>query len=167
MVTKISHIYVYILQYRFMISLFFINEVYCISVKMYLNIFGEHAINCKEFPDFKYKLDFIRDATFYIYRRTKVFVKNEAPVSFLFYLLVGRSTLRSAYVMMCRWVSGKHVYERIWVGIHHCAIGDRELLWWDQLPLKPCQTNDQTWKNVRCFYIICVWHIYLYNTRCS
>jgi len=99
-----------ILRYRFMISLFPIDELCHVCCKMCLNIFGEHAVHCKELLDFKNKHDFVRDAFFDIYRRTRVSVKKEAHVNFLTNPLDKRSTPMPTDVMVYEWVRGKHAY---------------------------------------------------------
>jgi len=97
-----------ILRYRLMIPLFPIDEVCPVCRKACLDIFGEHAVHCKELPGFKYKHDFVRDVLFDIFKRAEISVKKEAPVNFLTDPLDRRSTLRHADVMVYGWVSGKH-----------------------------------------------------------
>jgi len=65
-----------------------------------LDTFGEKAIHCKDFCGFKYKLDFVRDVPFYIFRRAEVYAKKEAPVNFWFDPQDERSTFRPTYVMV-------------------------------------------------------------------
>jgi len=97
-----------ILRYRLMIPLFPIDEVCSVCRKVCLDTFEEHAIHCKEFPDFKYRHDFVRDVLFDIFRRAGVSMKKEALVNFLTDPLDRRSTLRPADVMVYGWVGGKH-----------------------------------------------------------
>jgi hypothetical protein len=91
--------YCTIFRYRLMIPLFLIDEVVC--RKACLNTFGEHAVHCKELPDFKYRHDFVRDVFFYILRQAGV---SAASVNFLTNPLDRRSTLRPTNVMMYEWV---------------------------------------------------------------
>nr|GEV28544.1 auxilin-like protein [Tanacetum cinerariifolium] len=46
-----------IYMYRLMNHLFPIDEPYLLCRKIYLDSFGEHAVNCKELPGFKYRHD--------------------------------------------------------------------------------------------------------------
>ena len=73
-----------------------------------MDTFGEHAVYCKEFLDFKYINDFVKDVLFDIFRRARISVKKEAPVNFLTDPLDRRSTLRPADVIVYGWVGGKH-----------------------------------------------------------
>nr|GEX68040.1 putative reverse transcriptase domain-containing protein [Tanacetum cinerariifolium] len=68
-----------ILKYRLMILLFLVDAICRVCRKACLDSFGEHAVDCKELPGFKYRHD-----------------------------MVGRSTLRPADVLVFRWVGGKH-----------------------------------------------------------
>ena len=79
-----------------MITLF---EVCHVCRKVCLDTVGEHVVHCKEFPGFKYRHDFVRDALFDIFRQARVFVKKETHVN-LSYPLDGRSTLRPTNVMV-------------------------------------------------------------------
>jgi hypothetical protein len=73
------------------------------------NKFGEYAVHCREFSDFKYRHDFVRDVLFDVFKRACVSVKKEAPMNFLIDPLEGRSsTLRSTDILVYRWVGGKH-----------------------------------------------------------
>ncbi|AES98021.1 transmembrane protein, putative [Medicago truncatula] len=74
------------LRYRFMISLFPIDEVCPVCRKACLDTFGEHVVYCKE---------------------VGISVKKEAPVNFLTDPLDRRSTLRHADVMVYGWLGGK------------------------------------------------------------
>lgn len=82
-----------IFRYRLMIPLFSIDDVCHVCRKACLDTFGEHAVHCKELPDFKYRHDFVRGVLFDIFRRAGVSVKKEAPVNFLTGPLDRRSTL--------------------------------------------------------------------------
>jgi hypothetical protein len=68
-----------------MILLFPIDEVCSVCRKACLYTFGEHAIHCKELPNFKYKHEFVRDAFFYIFRRAGVYTSEEGGVCELSY----------------------------------------------------------------------------------
>ncbi|GJS68950.1 putative reverse transcriptase domain-containing protein [Tanacetum coccineum] len=97
-----------ILKYRLMIPLFLVDAICPVCRKACLESFGEHVVHCKELPGFKYRHDMVRDVFFYICRRVGISAKKEAPVNFLIDPSDGRSTLRSAAVLVFRWVGGKH-----------------------------------------------------------
>jgi hypothetical protein len=61
-----------------MIPLFSKDEVCPVCRKACLDTFGEHAIYCRELPDFKYRHDLVRDVLFDIFRRAGISVKKEA-----------------------------------------------------------------------------------------
>jgi hypothetical protein len=82
-----------------MIPLFLIDEVCPICRKACLDNFGEHVVHCRELPGFKYRHDFSRDVRFDVFRRAGISAKKRKD---------GRSTLRSADVMVYEWVGGKH-----------------------------------------------------------
>ncbi|MFS7972511.1 putative exostosin [Helianthus anomalus] len=69
--------------------------------KACLDKYGEHALHCRELPGFKYRHDFVRDASMDILRRAGISAKKEAPVNFLTDPSKGRSTLRPADVLVC------------------------------------------------------------------
>ena len=89
-----------ILRYRLMIPLFSNDEACPVCRKVWLETLGEHVVHCKEFPDFNYKHDFVRDLLFDIFRRAGVPVKKEVLVNFLTDTLDRRSTLRYADAMV-------------------------------------------------------------------
>ena len=91
-----------------MIPLFPIDEVCPVCRKVCLDTFGEHAVHCKELPDFKYRHDFVRDVLFDIFRRAEISVKKEALVNFLTNPLDRSSTPSPADIMVYGWVGGKH-----------------------------------------------------------
>nr|GEZ62087.1 putative reverse transcriptase domain-containing protein [Tanacetum cinerariifolium] len=64
--------------------------------------------HCKELPGFKYQHDMVRDVFFDICRRAGISARKYAPVNFLTDLSDGRSTLRTADVLVFGWVGGKH-----------------------------------------------------------
>jgi hypothetical protein len=57
-----------ILKYRLMIHLFPIDEVCPVCRKACLDNFGDHAVHCRELPDFKYRHNFVRDVLFDVFR---------------------------------------------------------------------------------------------------
>nr|GEX28100.1 auxilin-like protein [Tanacetum cinerariifolium] len=61
-----------------------------------LDLFGEHAVHCKELSGFKYRHDMVRDVRFAICRRAGISAKKEARVNFLIDPSDGRSTLKPA-----------------------------------------------------------------------
>ncbi|KAK2435305.1 hypothetical protein QL285_020378 [Trifolium repens] len=91
-----------------MIPLFPVDEVCPVCRKACLDKFGEHAVHCRELPDFKYRHDLVRDVLFDVFKRAEVSVKKEASVNFLTDPLEGRSTLRPTDVLVYDWVGGKH-----------------------------------------------------------
>jgi len=97
-----------IFRYRLMIPLFSIGEACHVCRKVCLDTFGEHTIQYKELPGFKYRHDVVRDILFDIFRRARISVKKEAHVNFMTNPLDKRSSLRFADVMVYRWVGGKH-----------------------------------------------------------
>ncbi|KAK2421138.1 hypothetical protein QL285_031796 [Trifolium repens] len=97
-----------ILKYRLMIPLFPADKVSPVCRKACLDRFGEHAVHCRELPGIKYRHDFVRDVLFDFFKRAGISVKKEAPVNFLTDPLEGRSTLRSADILVYGWVGGKH-----------------------------------------------------------
>jgi hypothetical protein len=52
-----------------MIQLFPIDELCLVCRMAGLDTFEEHAVHCKELPDFKYNHDFVRDVLFDICRQ--------------------------------------------------------------------------------------------------
>ncbi|KAJ0500679.1 putative exostosin [Helianthus annuus] len=50
-----------ILEYRLMVPLFPVDDSCPVCQKACLDSFGEHAVRCKELPDFKYRHDLVRD----------------------------------------------------------------------------------------------------------
>jgi hypothetical protein len=104
------------------------------------NIFGEHAVHCRELPDFKYRHDLVRDVLFDIFRCAEISVKKEAPVNFLTYPQEGRLTLRPSDGMVYGWVGGKHTCVDL-TGVSSlwdCELG---ILLWDGLPSKLLQAK--------------------------
>ena len=99
-----------ILRYRLIIPLFLIDKVCTVCCKTCLYTFGEHAIHCKELPDFKYKHTFVCDVLFDIFKRSGISIKKEALVNFLIDPLDRKSILKPTYVMVYGWVGGKHAY---------------------------------------------------------
>ncbi|GJW89039.1 putative reverse transcriptase domain-containing protein [Tanacetum coccineum] len=97
-----------ILKYRLMIPLFLVDAICPVCRKACLESFGEHVVHYKELPGFKYRHDMVRDVLFDICRRVGISAKKEAPMNFLIDPSDGRSTLRSAAVLVFRWVGGKH-----------------------------------------------------------
>jgi len=91
-----------------MILIFFIDDMCTICHKTWLNTFIEHVNYCKEFLDFKYNHDFVRNVLFYIFRRTGVLVKKETLVNFLTDPQDRKLILRSANVVVYGCVGGKH-----------------------------------------------------------
>jgi hypothetical protein len=87
-----------------MIPLFFIDEICPVCRKVRLDQFGEHAVHCREFPNFKYRHDFVRDVLCDIFQRAEVSVKKEAHVNFLTDPQERRSTLRLADVLVYGWI---------------------------------------------------------------
>ncbi|GKE87673.1 hypothetical protein Tco_1565148 [Tanacetum coccineum] len=71
-----------ILKYRLMIPLFPVDAICLVCRKACLDSFGEHAVHCKELSGFKYRHDMGRDE--------------------------GRSTHRTADVLVFGYVGGKH-----------------------------------------------------------
>nr|GEW84569.1 auxilin-like protein [Tanacetum cinerariifolium] len=94
-----------ILKYRLMILLFSVDAIGPVCCKACLDSFGEHVVHCKELSGFKYRHDMV---LFYIGRRVGISAKKEAPVNFITNPSDGRSTLRSADVLVFGWVEGKH-----------------------------------------------------------
>ncbi|KAK2429154.1 hypothetical protein QL285_027614 [Trifolium repens] len=84
-----------ILKYRLVIPLFPADEVCPVCRKACLDRFWEHAVHCRELPGFKYRHNFVCDVLFYVCKRAGVSVK-------------GRSTPRSAGILVYGWVGGKH-----------------------------------------------------------
>ena len=72
-----------ILKYRLMIPLFPVDEICPVCRKACLDSFGEHAVQCKELPGFKYRHDFVRDVFFYVCGGAWISANKEAPVNFL------------------------------------------------------------------------------------
>lgn len=99
-----------ILRYRLMIPLIFIDEVCPIYCKTYLDIFGEHTIYCKEFPNFKYRYDFVRDALFDLFRRAEIYVKTTMLMNYLTDPQEGISTLKPTNVLMYNLVGEKYAF---------------------------------------------------------
>nr|GEV09763.1 putative reverse transcriptase domain-containing protein [Tanacetum cinerariifolium] len=97
-----------ILKYRLMISLFSIDAICPVWRRACLDSFGEHAVHCKELSGFKHRHDMVRDVFFDICRHAGISAKKEALVNFLTDPSDGRSTLRSADVLVFGWVGGKH-----------------------------------------------------------
>ncbi|MCI14181.1 auxilin-like protein, partial [Trifolium medium] len=91
-----------ILKYRLMIPLFLIDEVCPVCRKACLDNFGDHAVHCRELPNFKYSMT-LSEISFLI-----VLGAREAPVNFLTDPQKGQSTLRPTDVMVYGWVGGKH-----------------------------------------------------------
>jgi hypothetical protein len=87
-----------------MIPLFPLDEVCPICRKLCLDQFGEHAVYCRELPDFKYMHDFVRDVLCDIFKCLDVFVKKEASVNLLNDPHEGRSTLRHANILVYSWI---------------------------------------------------------------
>ncbi|GJX09420.1 hypothetical protein Tco_0199279 [Tanacetum coccineum] len=100
--------YCTILKYRLIIQLFPVDEICLVCRKACLDSFGEHAVHYKELLGFKYRHDMVRDVIFDVCRRARISAKKEAHVNFLTDPLDGRSTLRSAGVLIFGWVGGKH-----------------------------------------------------------
>ncbi|MFS7924544.1 putative exostosin [Helianthus anomalus] len=97
-----------ILKYRLMIPMFPNDETCPVCRKACLDKYGEHALNCRELPGFKYRHDFVRDALMDILRRAGISAKKEALVNFLTDPSEGRSTLRPTDVLVFGWEGGKH-----------------------------------------------------------
>ncbi|GAU36630.1 hypothetical protein TSUD_387820 [Trifolium subterraneum] len=87
-----------------MIPIFPKDEICPVCRKACLDIFGEHAVHCRELPSFKYRHDLVRDVLFDIFKRAGISVKKEAPVNFLTDPQEARSTLRPADVLVFGWV---------------------------------------------------------------
>ncbi|KAJ0457724.1 hypothetical protein HanIR_Chr15g0776981 [Helianthus annuus] len=60
--------YLPILKYHLMILMFPNDETCPVCRKACLDKYGEHALHCREFPGFKYRHDFVRDALMDILR---------------------------------------------------------------------------------------------------
>ncbi|KAK1417278.1 hypothetical protein QVD17_26404 [Tagetes erecta] len=90
-----------------MISLFPVDEPCPVCRKVCLDAFGDHAVHCKELPGFKYRHDLVRDVLCDILKRAGISAKKEAPVNFLTDPLEGRSTLRSADILVFGWSGGE------------------------------------------------------------
>ncbi|KAM0018007.1 putative exostosin [Helianthus debilis subsp. tardiflorus] len=97
-----------ILKYRLMIPMYPEDETCPICRKACMDIYGEHAVHCKELPGFKYRHDWVRDVLGNILRRAGISAKKEAPVNFLTDPMEGRSTLRPADLLVFGWAGGKH-----------------------------------------------------------
>ncbi|GAU39704.1 hypothetical protein TSUD_274980 [Trifolium subterraneum] len=113
-----------ILKYRLMIPLFLADELCPVCRKACLDRFGEHAVHCRELPNFKYRHDFVRDVLFDVFKRAGISVKKEAPVNFLTDPLEGRSTLRPADVLVYRWAALKAASNK--VAKHERACSDNQ-----------------------------------------
>ncbi|KAJ0624141.1 hypothetical protein HanIR_Chr01g0039971 [Helianthus annuus] len=72
-----------ILKYRLMIPMLPNDETCLVCRKACLDKYGEHALYCREFPGFKYRHDFVRDALMDILRRAGISAKKESPFIFL------------------------------------------------------------------------------------
>jgi hypothetical protein len=68
----------------------------------HLNTIGEHAVYCRELPNFKYKYSFVRDVLCDIFKRTCVYVKKEVSLNFLINPHKGRSSLSCSVLWLCR-----------------------------------------------------------------
>ncbi|GKE72707.1 hypothetical protein Tco_1534748 [Tanacetum coccineum] len=97
-----------ILKYRLIFSLFSDDAICPVCRKACLDSFGEHTVQCKELPGFKYRHDMVRDVFFDICRHVGISAKKEAPVNFLTDPSDRRSTLRPPDILIFGWVGGKH-----------------------------------------------------------
>lgn len=155
-----------ILRYRLMIPLHPIDEVCPIWYKVCLDTLGEKAIHCKDFCDFKYKHDFIRDVLFYIFRWAEVCAKKEAHVNFLFDPQDERSTFRPTDVMV---YGGKRETYKAGLNWDFTSFGIRDQGFNGGTNSSQSRIKQigQMWENMlwqsTYFYTTCVWHFWLPN----
>ncbi|GJX28406.1 hypothetical protein Tco_0236485 [Tanacetum coccineum] len=97
-----------ILTYCLIILLFFVDAICPVCRKACSGSFREHAVLCKELPSFKHRHDIVRYVLYDTCRRAGISAKKEAFVDFLTDPLNGKSALRSADVLVFRWVGEKH-----------------------------------------------------------
>ncbi|KAJ0937341.1 hypothetical protein HanRHA438_Chr03g0141121 [Helianthus annuus] len=128
--------YCTILEYRRMIPLFPIDEICRVCLKTCLHSFGEHTIHYRELLGLTTDMIWL-GMSFLTYSSAPIFsAKKEAPVNFLTDQLEGRSTLRSANILVFGWIGGK---------IHVCGsnkgfslVGLRVVLSWWVMLFKSC-----------------------------
>jgi hypothetical protein len=63
-----------ILKYHLMIPLFSMDKVCLDCCKVCLNIFGEHAVHCRELQGFKYMYDLVEMCFFFIFLDVREFL---------------------------------------------------------------------------------------------
>ncbi|KAJ0467899.1 putative exostosin [Helianthus annuus] len=93
-------------KYWLIIPMYPEDETCLICRKACMDKYGEHAMHCKELPEFKYRHDWVRDVLWDILRRAGISANKEAPVNFLMDHMEGRSTIRLADLLVFGWARG-------------------------------------------------------------